>query len=360
MSQDTVILHLSLIEGVGTATISKIVSGIKKELLQHLYHYQASDFSKFGISASRGQKIVIGLRDFSSLEKELALCKKYNFSWVAITSDGYPSLLKQIDQPPSILYYQGENLFLSDKTIAFVGARKSNAYARIAVQRLVPPLVEDDWTIVSGGAMGTDSFAHYQTVESKGKTIVVLGSGLLHWYPALNKDLFNKVVAAGGMIISSFSLQTRPLSGNFPIRNRIIAGLSRGTIVVQAEKKSGALITAEFALEQGREIFAVPGSIEQSLHLGCHALIQQGAKLVMTADDIVSELGYTDSIVSSEKINKNKEEDFSLLRKMVVPMSTEQLLVGSELSLDDLTQKLFDLSLEGKIAQDMMGLWTRI
>jgi DNA processing protein len=360
------ILHLSLINGIGPATIKLVIENIAREKLPQIYTYSASDFQACGIYFERAVKIVTGLKDQSLLDKELALIQKYNISWCVLGSSEYSSLLASIEQPPAILYYQGANLFYEMNAIAFVGARKADAYARVAVDKLIPPLVDFGWVIVSGGALGTDSFVHDKVVRSGGKTIAVLGSGLLHWYPASNYQLFHQIVQSGGMIVSCFPLQTQPIPSNFPARNRIIAGLSQGTVVVQAATKSGALITADFAVEQGREVFAVPGSIEYGLHDGCHNLIQQGAKLVTCAHDIIVELGF--DIGSQQQVDSQLllplsgscSYEKSILEITLVATSTETLLSKIDLSLDDLMLKLFNLSLEGKITQDMMGLWKRI
>lgn len=371
MNYKQIVLHLSLISGVGPATIKIILEKIID--LSQVYNFVVTDFVALGLSYDRAQKIVAGLKDRSLLNKELELIAKYHISWCVLGTEEYSQLLAEIEQPPAVIYYQGSNLFASKKTIAFVGSRKADAYARVVVEKLVPRLVAENWVIVSGGAIGVDSFVHDCTVRSGGKTIVVLGSGLLHWYPFSNSKLFQQVIDAGGMIISCFSLQTQPIAANFPARNRIIAGLSQGTVVVQAAGKSGALITADFALEQGRQVFAVPGSIEHGLHDGCHYLIGQGAKLVTSIDDIITEFGY--AAQNNQKIENYDENqmqmklpmsttldyhDKIILDTLLVARSTDDLLNYVELSLEDLMQKLFDLSLEGKISQDIMGLWKRI
>jgi len=365
-SVDIIILHLSLISGIGPATIKSILEKVNRVDLEKIYSYSSSDFYAMGIAFERSIKIVAGLKDRSLLDKELELIKKHSISWCAVGSPEYPQLLQTIEQPPAILYYQGSHIFNETNTMAFVGARKADAYARLVVDKLVTPLVDFGWTIVSGGAMGTDSFVHDKVVKLGGKTIAVLGSGLLHWYPAVNYQLFHEIIQSGGMIVSCFSLQTQPIPSNFPARNRIIAGLSQGTVVVQAAKKSGALITADFALEQGREVFAVPGSIEHGLHDGCHYLIQQGAKLVTSAQDILSEVGF--SVTLPDQQNTQMQLPLSavpvdekvILDASLRAVSVEELLRVTNLSFDDLMQKLFDLSLEGKISQDIMGLWKRI
>lgn len=364
---DLVILHLSLINGIGPATIKLIIESIDREKLPQIYTYSASDFQACGIYFERAVKIVTGLKDTSLLNKELALIEKHTISWCAVGSHNYSSLLASIEQPPAIVYYQGNNLFNYHNAIAFVGARKADAYARLVVDRLVTPLVQSEWIIVSGGALGTDSFVHDKVVKLQGKTIAVLGSGLLHWYPASNYQLFQQIIQAGGMIVSCFPLQTQPIPSNFPARNRIIAGLSQGTVVVQAAAKSGALITADFAVEQGREVFAVPGSIEHGLHDGCHNLIAQGAKLVTTARDIIVEFVGLQTVTELQRDNQLSlplsdvcPYEKAILEVTLIPTSTETLVSKVDLSFDDLMVKLFDLNLQGKITQDMMGLWKRI
>lgn len=366
-----IILHLSLISGIGPATIKIMIEKLVEQDFDKLYSFKITDFIDIGLTYDRATKIVTGLQDRSLLEKELELIERYNINWCVLGSSDYSALLAEIEQPPVVIYYQGTNLFASDKAIAFVGSRKADVYARVVVEKLIPPLVGQDWVVVSGGALGVDSFVHDRVAKLGGKTIVVLGSGLLNWYPASNSGLFNRVIQAGGMIVSSFSLQTQPIAANFPARNRIIAGLSQGTVVVQAARKSGALITADFALEQGRQVFAVPGSIEHGLHDGCHYLIQQGAKLVSDVADITTEFGYDTAVsvvqdvqiqlpLSTESINCADLEDKAILQYLLQARSTEDLLKNLDISLEDLMQKLFDLSLQGKIEQDMMGLYKRI
>ncbi len=371
-----IILHLTLVSGIGPATIKFILHKISLQDLDRIYNFLIHDWVDLGLTYDRATKLVAGLQNRSLLEKELELISRYNINWCVLGSQEYSGLLAHIEQPPPVIYYQGTNLFTSDKAIAFVGSRKADAYARVVIEKLIPPLVQDNWIIVSGGALGVDSIVHDTVAGMSGKTIVVLGSGLLHWYPASNAGLFHKIIKSGGMIISCFSLQTQPIAANFPARNRIIAGLSQGTVVVQAAYKSGALITADFALEQGRQVFAVPGSMEFGLHDGCHHLIQQGAKLVTHVQDIVGEFGYGTSTIAkqdqeyqiqmslvtslSDNMRSIDLQEKMILERLLQSRSTEDLLKMVDMPLEDLMQKLFDLSLDGKIEQDMMGLWKRI
>ena len=261
--------------------------------------------------------------------------------------------------------------------IACVGARKAHSYARDALVHMVGPMIQDGWTVVSGGAEGADRYAHELALDMNGATIVVVGSGLCHQYPPSNKDLFERVVRSGSLIVSSFPMGMRPDSTTFPIRNRIISGLSLGCIVVQAAQKSGALITAQQALDQGREVFAVPGSIFDPLSVGCHELIGQGgAKVVTSAHDILAEfsqfghdVNVTDqqeqlSVFSSKLSNPIARTLYAsgsleqlILDLLVVPMSADHLMHKVDVDLSVLQSTLFSLSLDGLIYQDGMGFW---
>jgi DNA processing protein len=252
------------------------------------------------------------------------------------------------------------------KNIAIVGARKSNFYADDVIKDLVPELIKNDFSIVSGGALGVDSRAHEQTLKSGGKTIAVFGSGLLNPYPLKNKDLFREIVKSGGTLVSPFPLLMEPRKGNFPARNRVIAGLSKGCIVVQAAKKSGALITAQFALEQGRHVFAIPGSIKDELSVGCHEIIKQGAKLVGGIDDILEEFGFVpynaaEEILKGVKDAKRVDEEVEcILYNLQSACSIDELSVKTKLDLVFLQDKLFELQIAGKVEQNITGMWERI
>jgi DNA processing protein len=280
--------------------------------------------------------------------------------------------LKEIYLPPTILYWQGTSPTIHAKTLAVVGSRKANTYGKRVIEKVIPELVAHGFTIISGGALGADSMAHETTVWCGGKTVAVIGSGLLKPYPRSNKKLFEKIIENGGSIVSSFALQCDALLGNFPARNRIISGLSQGCIVVQAAQQSGAKITAQCALEQGRHVFAVPGPIDDELSWGCHELITQGATLINDVQDIIEELpayvvgsnvtGILEEI-HRPKVKKNYDPDpttAAILQACQQPVSTDDLLMISGLELPVLTSLLFQLQLDGKITQNMMGLWQQI
>ena len=224
----------------------------------------------------------------AAIEAELDLVHRKGYRIVTLADAEYPRLLRHIPDPPLFLYVKG----LLDKSplkVAVVGSRNATAYGLNTTQSLSASLASLNVTIVSGMARGIDTAAHRGALSVGGKTIAVLGSGLERIYPAENKSLFEQI-SEHGAVVSEFPLHTKPEAHNFPIRNRIISGMSLGTVVVEASRKSGSLITARLAAEQNREVFAVPGSIQSFKSSGTHTLIKQGAKLVEHAQDIIEEL----------------------------------------------------------------------
>ncbi len=219
-------------------------------------------------------------------EIDLALSRGYRI--VIMSDPDYPEYLREIPDPPPLLYVYG-NLDNSSASVSVVGSRSATRYGIYTAKRLCVDLAGRGITIVSGMARGIDTAAHIGTLEAKGKAIAVLGSGLEKIYPRENRDLFHRI-AENGAVVSEFHLNAEPEARNFPIRNRIIAGISLGTLVVEAAQKSGSLITARLANEQGREVFAVPGNVNSFKSVGTHNLIREGAKLVVHAGDVIEEL----------------------------------------------------------------------
>jgi len=397
-----IILHLSLIEYVPHRFLHELINKISAQKLTEVYNFSVQDFVALGCGFDKAQLLVLGLQNKQRLSDELKIIEQNSAAFITFFCDEYPNLLKHIDVPPLVLYYQGDvSLFAKAKKFACVGARKSHLYVHDALKLLIAPMIQDDWVIVSGGAAGADTYAHQITLDNKGKTIMVVGSGLCHRYPASNRDLFEQVVYDGGLIVSVFHMEMPPEPHCFPMRNRIISGLSIGCLVLQAAKKSGALITANCALQQGREVFALPGSIFDPLSVGCHDLIQLGAKLVTSTQDILEELSYPGkpdfvqmTILGHEKKEKGLTkalpssqskkalgwqsslksqashsapvyddlDDLSraIMHCTVTPITSQALLSRVETTLDELQRKLFELSLDGKIAQDGMGMWKRV
>ena len=224
-----------------------------------------------------------------SIERDLEWLEEDNAKVVTFNDDAYPKLLKEIADPPPLLYIRGSVDTLSMPQLAVVGSRNPDPIGKEIAQDFARRLASAGLTITSGMALGIDTAAHYGAL-SGGSTIAVTGTGLDRVYPARNRELAHKIIEQGGAIVSELPIGTEPRAENFPRRNRIISGLSIGTLVVQAAQKSGSLITARLAMEQGREVFAIPGSIHNPLSRGSHRLIREGVKLVETTDDIVEEL----------------------------------------------------------------------
>ena len=281
-------LALRRLPGVGTRT--------QFDLLEHFGSIEAI------FSASRGQleKALVGKNeaidallagpDENALKSELEWLSEQGHHLMTWADPDYPALLREIPDPPLVLYIAGERPLLSAQQLAIVGSRNPTPMGRENARAFAKSLAGAGLAITSGMALGVDSAAHRGALEAGGKTIAVAGTGLDRVYPARHRDLAHEIVKHGALV-SEFPLGTPPLPENFPVRNRIISGLSLGTLVVEAALQSGSLITTRLANEQGREVFAIPGSIHAPQSRGCHALIRQGAKLVETAQDILEELG---------------------------------------------------------------------
>lgn len=222
-------------------------------------------------------------------DAELERLRRLRVTALRISDSGYPRLLREVPLPPPILYVRGALASKDDVALAMVGTRRATAYGRQVTERLAAELVEQGLTIVSGLARGIDTFAHTAALDAGGRTLAVLGCGPDLVYPPENAKLAARIVESGA-IVTEFAPGTQPEAGNFPARNRLISGLSLGVLVVEAPEDSGALITARFAGDQGRDVFAVPGNISSRASRGANRLIQDGAKLVLSVDDVLSEL----------------------------------------------------------------------
>jgi DNA processing protein len=363
------ILHLSLIEKVGPSHIQRIITHLNAFDIDQWYRFGVSDLMKFGITELAAERLVNGLRTTAALEAELELIEKSQINWMTVLDSDYPYLLKNILLPPPVLYWKGVMRQGQDQ-LAVVGSRDASQYGYDATLAIVAPIVQQGWGIISGGAVGIDAMAHKIAVAQNGYTAAVLGSGLLNLYPPQNFKLFDQILENKGALVSSFPLLMDSLPHNFPARNRIISGMSRGCLVVEAAAKSGARITADFCLAQGREVFAVPGPFDSQLSAGCHALIQQGAKLTTQANDILSEFGHEFKPVFKEDkpmvlpifeapkgTSAGDPQEQAIIRVCAAPSSIDEILEQTGIPLIELTHLLFNLQIKGKICQNMAGLW---
>jgi DNA processing protein len=265
----------------------------------------------------------------------------------------YPPLLRQIADPPIVLYVHGRRELLVQPQLAIVGSRNPTALGRQTATAFARRLAGTGLAITSGLALGIDAAAHGGALEAGGVTIAVCGTGLDRVYPPRNRDLAH-AIAAGGALVSELPIGTPVRPGNFPVRNRIISGLSLGVLVVEAALRSGSLITARLAAEQGREVFALPGSIHSPMARGCHALIRQGAKLVETATDILEELGAL-AQVSAIAAEAPAETSLALTERQILdclgyePTRIDVLIERSGLTADTVSSILLQLELRGLV-----------
>ncbi len=294
--------------------------------------------------------------------KELEKCDEAGISIITLKNPGYPPLLANIHNPPPLLYVKGSLKDLNCRGLGIVGSRAATGYGKRIAGKMAEALTREGFTIISGLALGIDTEAHCGALQGGGKTIAVLGCGLDMLYPPENKRLHQQIITSGA-IVSEYPLGTKPDGFRFPARNRIISGLSLGVVVVEAAQKSGSLITAKHALEQGREVFAVPGQVDSFKSTGTHSLLQQGAKLVQNISDITEELeltgmispkgtsaGMTDAVNfnrTSQKDPLSDEEEKVFSHLDVYPINIDDIVRDTKLPTQKVNELLLMLELKG-------------
>jgi len=297
-------LRLIRADGVGPVTFARLLKRFGS--VDAALGASVSGLAKVeGIGFKTAEKIA-STRDKFDTCAELERAAKLGVWLVHLDDRRYPPLLKQIYDPPPVLYLKGTLGREDNLTIAIVGSRRCSLYGQEQASRLGHLLAASGFTIVSGLARGIDTAAHQGALAAEGRTLAVQGCGLAHVFPPENDKLF-ELVTSSGACISELPLQYEPLAENFPPRNRIIGGLALGTIVIEAGQRSGALITARTALESNREVMAVPGKIDSALSRGPHRLIQQGATLVQSVDDVMEALGYVGDQLKSHAARASEE-----------------------------------------------------
>ncbi|KPJ93859.1 MAG: hypothetical protein AMJ53_06420 [Gammaproteobacteria bacterium SG8_11] len=323
--------------------------------------------------------------DWDSVDNDLRWLSQDNNGVLTLHDPRYPKLLREIHDPPPLLFYRGEPQLLNHPQLAVVGSRNPSSNGNTTALEFAKHLSEAGFVITSGLALGIDTAAHRGALAARKLTVAVAGTGLDRVYPARNRELAHQI-AEHGILVSEFAPGTPPLAANFPRRNRVISGLSVGTLVVEAARQSGSLITARMAMEQSREVFAIPGSIHNPLARGCHALIRQGAKLVETAEDIMEELKPLMRLVYSQQLAASPEpppssststengnsthnqelNDFlptTEHRQLYAqlgyePMSIDTLVEQSQLTTEAVSAMLVELELKGCVTSSN-GMYTR-
>jgi len=294
--------------------------------INEAYSASSYDLEKAGLGSKLSSEFINWRLTFN-LDGIENILSKENIKYITKEDKNYPSLLKQISSPPFILYYQGKIELLNDVgkyRLAVVGAREHSAYGDKIIEEYIPVIIANKIEIVSGLALGIDSSAHKTTLDNNGCTIAVLGTGLdsNSLYPPANKNLAGRIINNGGLLLSEFPPGTQPLKQNFPQRNRIISGLSQATLVIEAKIKSGSLITADYALDQNREVLAVPGNIFSEYSSGTNNLIKLGAKAILKPEDILEVFKIDIGISKDIKEKRNNK----IISKIVLENETERLI----------------------------------
>jgi DNA processing protein len=348
------ILGLYLIQGLGAGAIRHLVTRFGE--VEEIYRASLDELTKVeGVSAAVAKRIKA--REYiKDPSKEYDSLIRMGGKMLTYWDPEFPTILREIKYPPVCLYVLGQALFNRIPLVAVVGSRHPSNYGERVAKTLSRNLAKNGLGIVSGLAMGIDTCAHEGALMGGGYTVAVLGSGLDRIYPKSNVRLFGEIVQSG-CVVSEFPLGTPPDPKNFPIRNRIISGLSKGVLVVEATKASGSLITAAMALEEGREVFAVPGSIESMKSTGCHYLIRQGAKLVEKAEDILEELSIA---VKEPTLSQTEDQERGMLTEVEkkilevvgdTPMHMDEIWQVLELDPGELGAILISMELKGLVKQ---------
>jgi DNA processing protein len=345
-------LGFNLVKGIGPAKLQALIGHFGT--LDRAWHATELELRKLGFDQRTIKSLQDG-RETLDLDRALADVQKAGVSLYTWESEGYPDYLREIPAPPGLLYLQGEIKEIDRFAVAVVGTRRLTTYGRQVTRELVTGLVSNGVTIVSGLARGIDSIAHKTALELGGRTIAVLGSGLDTVYPAEHRPLAASIIRDGqGAVISEYGLGVKPEARNFPPRNRIISGLSLGVVIVEAGARSGALITANYALEQDRDVFAVPGNITSPASKGPNRLLQEGAKLVTSACDILEELNLHmvfEQTAVQLALPETADEAALMAHLSAQPVHVDELSRASGLSSNLVSSTLTLMELKGMVQQ---------
>jgi DNA processing protein len=370
MQQTEAWLTLIHVEGLGPAALQKLFVHFAspKKILEASY----SKLQSYGIS----KKIIEGILQprSESIQRDLAWLEHENHHLITIQDDSFPELLKQIADPPCVLYALGKPKLaaelLTEPQLGIVGSRNASAYGKEIATSFAEKLASSGIVITSGLASGVDGAAHRGALQASiGSTIAVAACGLDRVYPADHRQLAEQI-SQRGLIVSEFPIGTSPMPGHFPRRNRIISGLSLGVLVVEASMRSGSLITARLAAEQGREVFAIPGSIHNPTSKGCHSLIRNGAKLVENVEDVLEEFKHhidLTSLNSNPVVAENSKvielldpQHEKVLESMgFEPISIDTLIKQSGLAVDVVSSILLILELNDQVTHHGNGVYMR-
>ena len=346
---------LSLVPGVGSVLFKRLLDQFKTP--DAVFRATLRDLLRVeGIGKRVAEEILKGPAE-KKTERELRLLKEAGGTLLTIADERYPLRLREIYDPPPLLYLRGELREEDNFALSIVGSRKTSPYGRWITEKMSQEIVRHGITIVSGMARGIDSVAHGGAISGGGRTLAVLGCGIDVIYPPENRTLFGQIIDHGA-VLSEFPMGSRPEGIHFPRRNRIISGLSIGVVVVQASAKSGSLITAEYALEQGREVFAIPGNVGADGSRGTNRLIKEGAKLVESSEDILEEILPRWKRMGENSINVQCPGEGLLDEEKIIcqllsesPLHIDVIIRESRLDPGKVSGLLLDMELKGLITQ---------
>jgi DNA processing protein len=348
---------LGRIRGVGGVSFKKITARFADPAA--VFRASAAELAEIEGLHREVIHSIANFNDWAEIDKEIQRARAAGIKMIPFSDAAYPASLRVIADPPPLLYVKGELRDNDSKAIAIVGSRSASDYGRRIARDLARGLASFGFTVVSGMARGIDGMAHESALQAGGRTLAVLGSGVDRAYPPEHEMLYRRI-SDSGAVISELPMGARPIAFNFPARNRLISGLSLGVVVVEATEKSGSLITASLAAEQGREVFAVPGEAGASRSRGSHRLIRQGAKLVETVEDIIEEIAPQLSRcngdaapASARSLPENSgpaaRQIFALLKE--TSLQVDQVIEQSGLPAPQVLQVLLDLELQGFVCQ---------
>lgn len=359
-------IRLQMTPGVGIRTAHKMLSAYG--LPQNIFMTSYEEIARI-VSPKMADVLYAPIDPLitEQIEKTKEWLEDPNNLVLTLSDNRYPRQLLEIADPPLMLYVKGRVELLTSPSIAIVGSRNATTQGRLDAEEFAHNLSDSGLTIVSGLALGIDAAAHEGGLKGRGSTVAVIGTGADIVYPARNRELAHRI-AQEGCIISEFPLGTGPLASNFPRRNRVISGLSGGILVVEAAGRSGSLITAKNAIDQGRDVFAIPGSIHSPLSRGCHELIRQGAKLVESSQDILEELKHFNDIVvnQSSEESADEENEFSDEQKAILaqmgydPVDADTLSDRCGMDAASLSVELLNLELSGNVESLPGGFYRRL
>lgn len=340
------LLALNRISQIGPRTLLKLL--VRWPQLEEIFRLSSEELRQAGLPTRIAESI--SSFDLNEIEKDLRWQENSGHYLITWIDDNYPKLLREIYDPPTVLYIRGDLEGLQQSAIAIVGSRKPSITGSETAKQFAYELALSQLTIISGLAFGIDAQAHQGCLDAQGKTIAVMGTGIDCIYPRQHQSLADKI-CQNGMLITEFPLKITANAGHFPRRNRIISGLSLATLVVEAAIRSGSLITARFALEQNRDVLAIPGSIHNPQARGCHHLLQQGAKLVASSQDVLDELGISSQpIIKTNRARTLARDNKNLVKCIGFETTTvDQIIIRSGLNVEEVACGLATLELQGAI-----------